>query len=92
VLAGNMGPTESGIFERRFETLGRRVETELHYKKITVFLLPTPIHLNLDDYQGDEPQVAPLPQVKSDSRLADSGKDDTEQNLTYEKYRALPIS
>ena len=83
--------TDYGILLRRLESFGLNVERSLHYKKMKDMILPTPLPLNMENYQGEEP-VIPALTVKTPPPSADSGKDGKPAKLTYEQYRTAPVS
>jgi len=91
VIDAKLSAINRNLLGRRLEALKLEIERTLHYEKMQDYLLPTPIPVNLEDYVGEEPVLSSL-EVKPEASEADSSKDEILQNLTYEKYRALPIS
>ena len=85
----SVSPSDYGIMKQRLESLQLEVERNLHPKKVKDYFLPTPLPMNLAEYEGEEPKI-PAP-VKTGVLKADRDKDEGKP-ISYEEYRGLPHS
>lgn len=93
VKSGRLSSSDYGILRRRLEALQLEIERTLHYQKMKKFLLPTPVLLDMTAYEGEEPTITPSA-IKSPGKPADEDRDEHKEpaTLTYEEYRARPLS
>lgn len=79
------------LLGRRLDALHRRIDRSLHYKDMKPYLLPTPVSMDMQAYEDEEPDILQPKDLKEGVGEADTDKDeDTE--YSYEKFRELSPS